>query len=255
MRSAWKDHEIVFDGKNKEWQKAMHKERNVAFGAFNDDQNLYLCMSITDRVTKAQVMGLFKQDFYVWVDTWTGMEFQRQRKFGVRFSNDSAFMNADMLLKTRYLQVHSFQVIADEMMSHLTIQVMKRFHPVASLAEAKGIDANIMVFKDGRQLVYELKLPLEESPEHPYAIGVKPGTPIYVGLETSPIDVLKLENELRLEESKEMENSDRREMMVGGARMGRIMTAEQRKDFETEIALDNFRPISVWCRIFLAKKS
>jgi hypothetical protein len=67
--------------------------------------------------------------------------------------------------------------------------------------------------------------------------------------------VVKLENELLLEEHKERDNAPERERMVGRGRMGRGMTAEQRKDFETEVALDNFRPISVWCRIFLAKKT
>ena len=134
MRSSWKDHEIIVDGKDTDWvPDVMAKEKNVTFGACNDDENLYLCLSVTDKITKAQLMGLFKQDFYVWIDTGIGMQERRFRNFGLRFSNDSAFMDEDLLSKTRYLQVQSFQVIADEMMSHLTVQVMQKFYQAATL--------------------------------------------------------------------------------------------------------------------------
>jgi len=254
LQSAWKDHEIVFDGNVSAWQNTMVKEKNVAFGAFNDDENLYLCLSITDKVTKAQTMGLFKQDFYVWVDTGTGMQSKRLRNFGLRFTNGSVFMDEDMLIKTRYLQVHAFQVVADEMMSHLTIQVMRDYYPVASLSEAKGIDSGVWVFKDGRQLVYELKVPLVKSAEHPYAIGASPGAPVYVGIETTPINVALLENQLRLDEYNEMKSEA--SMEGPGVRgMHRRMSAVQRQNFEAEVALENFRPIQIWCKVILARKS
>jgi len=255
MQSAWKDHEIVFDGNNTEWQKALVKERNVGFGAFNDDQNLYLCLSVTDKVTKAQMMGLFRQDFYVWIDTRTGTYGKRMRNFGLRFSNDSEFMNEDMLIKTRYLKVHAFQVIADEMMNHLNIQVVRNFFPVGPLSAAKGIDSGVTVFKDGRQLVYELKVPLVRNAEHPYAIGAAPGGTVYVGLETSPINVGMLEKQLRLDEYNDIKKTAPEERMAGRRGMGRPLTAAQMKDFEAEVALENFRPIKIWCKIILSKKS
>jgi hypothetical protein len=255
MQSVWKDHDIVFDGKNTEWQKALVKEKNVGFGAFNDDQNLYLCLSVTDKVTKAQMMGLFRQDFYVWIDTRTGTYGKRMRDFGLRFSNDSEFMNENMLIKTRHLKVHAFQVIADEMMNHLTIKVVKNFYPVGPLSEAKGIDSGVTVFKDGRQLVYEIKIPLIKSPEHPYAIGVPPGGSVYIGLETSPINVGRLERQLMLDEYNEMQSTSPQDTTAGRAATGRPLTAVQMKTLEAETALVNFSPIKIWCKIILAKKS
>ena len=254
LHSAWKDHEIVFDGKNTEWLKALVKEKNIAFGAFNDNENMYLCLSVTDKVTKAQMMGLFKQDFYVWVDTATGVQGKKLRDFGLEFSNTSVFMDEDMLIKTRYIQVHAFQVIADEMMSHLTIQVVRKQYLSVPLSEVKGIDSGIWVFKDGRELVYELKFPLEKSAEHPYAIGAAAGAPVYIGLETSPINVTMLENQLRLDEYNDMKSDADLERMSGRGGMRRGMTAVQRRNFETEVALENFRPIQVWCKVILARK-
>ena len=255
VQSAWKDHEIVFDGKNTEWLQAMVKAKNVDFGIFNDDENLYLCFSITDKVTKAQMMGLFKQDFYIWVDTETGKFDKKLRNFGFRFSNGSPFMDQEMLTKTRFLQVHAFQVIADEMMSHLSIQVIQKHKPAMPVSEAKGIDSGIWVFKDGRHLVYELKLPLTKSAEHPYGIGAAPGETVYLGLETTPIDVAMLENELGINEYDQIRSAVEQERMYGRDGVRRGMSAVQRKYFEAEIALENFRPIQVWCKVILARKS
>jgi len=251
LHSAWREHEILIDGKDADWQQILVKEKNVAFGAFNDDENLYLCFSITDKMTKAQLMGLFKQDFYIWLSTESG----RSRTFGLKFTNDSAFMKEALLSKTRYLQVQAFQVIADEMMSHLKIQVVRNYYPVASLAEAQGIDSSIGVAKNGRELVYELKVPLQKSARHPYAVGSAEGKPVYVGLETSPLNLIMMRKQLGLDEFNEMDNAAVRERMGGRAGMERSMTADRRTNFETEIALENFRPVQVWCRVILAKRS
>jgi hypothetical protein len=201
------------------------------------------------------MMGLFKQDFYVWIDSRTGTYGKRIRNFGLRFSNDSEFMDEDMVTKTRYLKVHAFQVIADEMMNHLNIQVVKNFYPLGPVSGAKGIDSGVTVFKDGRQLVYVLKVPLVRSAEHPYAIGASSGGNVYVGLETSPIDIGRLEKQLQLDEYGEMKNAAPEERRGIGRGMGRPMNATQMKDFEAELALENFRPIKIWCKIILAKKT
>ncbi len=256
IHSAWKDHEIVVDGKDNDWPpEAMIKEKNVAFGICNDNENLYMCLSITDKITKAQLMGLFKQDFCVWIDTATGMEYKRFRNFGIRFSNNSAFMDEDLISKTRYLQVQSFQVIADEMMSHLTIQVMQNLCPVASLVEAKGIDSAISVSKNGRQLIYELKIPLLKNAEHPYAIGAVAGKPLYIGLETSPINVDMIQKQLWINESRGKKDEVSQERMGGRGGVMRSMSADMRRNLDTEIALENFRPIQIWCKVILVQKS
>ena len=50
--------------------------------------------------------------------------------------------------------------------------------------EAEGIDV-AMSFSSGK-LVYELKIPLINRSDRPYAINVRPGSSFGIGIETSP---------------------------------------------------------------------
>src|SRR4051794_11848557 len=55
-----------------------------------------------------------------------------------------------------------------------------------TLDHASGIEAAARV--DQGTLVYELKVPLARSDEHPYAIGTGPGKTIGIGLETPKVE-------------------------------------------------------------------
>jgi len=52
--------------------------------------------------------------------------------------------------------------------------------------EAKGIEIDIE-FSSG-MLVYELKVPLIQSEQHPYAIGAEAGSSVGIGLETAKME-------------------------------------------------------------------
>jgi hypothetical protein len=244
LLSHWRDHEIIIDGKDNDWPQSMDKERSIAFAACNDAQNLYLCLSITDKMTKAQMMGLFKQDFYVWFDP----QGKKLKEFGLKFSNNSSFMNEEFLEKMRYLPVHIFQAIADEMMKNLTIEVVQNYYPIAELSAAKGIDVGVGIAKDGRQLIYELKIPLEKNAEHPYAINIVHGKPVFVGLETSPVDLRRLRQQLGL-------SAHTMEVETKGGRMRRAMPPSGVNGLEAEFALERFSPVEVWTKVILARKS
>gem|GEM_PF-2835764 len=249
VRSAWKDREIVIDGKDADWGAPTVDQRSIAFGVCNDAENLYVRLSITDKMTKAQMLGLFKQDFYLWFDS-------RDRKMktcGLKFSNNSSFMNEELIAKMRYLPVHVFQVVADEMMKNLSITVVQNYFPVGPLAAAKGIDVGIGMAKDGRQLIYELKIPLAKTAEHPFAFDAVPGKPIYIGLETSPVDMVGMRHQLGLVDLNDMANvpgSDRSD-----PRMRRAVPINGINELEAEIALERFSPVQVWGKVILAKKS
>jgi hypothetical protein len=247
LKSSWKDREILIDGKDAEWGR-LTLEKNVSFGARNDDEYLYLCLSATDKGTKSQLMGLFRQDLYVWIDP----QGKKSHRFGLRLSNGSAFMDEALLSKIRYMKVQEFQVIADEMMNHMTINVISDYLPYVALSEAKGIDVGVGVSGNGRQLTYELKLPLRSGPEHPYAIDAVPGKPIQIGLETTPLDIAALRKEMGLDVFYGMESSAGREAAGGnGRRPAPVMT---KNEWEAEIALETFRPIKVWCGVWLAQR-
>lgn len=72
----------------------------------------------------------------------------------------------------------------------------RRMMPIAA---AKGIDVNIR-FSSGL-LVYELKVALIHSAQHPYAIGAEAGKSIGIGLETSEVDRQNVRREMSGERS------------------------------------------------------
>lgn len=184
-QSERRDRKIVIDGKENEWYDSLELQKNVYFGVRNDSEYLYICLSVTDKKTKAQLMGLFKQRFYIWIVP----ENAPKNSFGLRISNKSQFMDESMLTKIRYLSVPVFQVIGDEMLNNMGVEIMRDGRIAGPLADAKGIDIAVGVSMDGRKLTYELKVPLAESSEHPYAVGSGPGKTIRIGLATSSIDM------------------------------------------------------------------
>ena len=57
------------------------------------------------------------------------------------------------------------------------------------LDAAKGLE--IAVSKEGRLFVYELKIPLQSSPDHPIAVGAQPGNTVGLGFEVPKSDLGK----------------------------------------------------------------
>jgi len=246
LQSVWTDREIVIDGKDADWPQGQPKEKNVSFGACNDAESLYLCFSVTDKITKAQLMGLFKQDLFLWFDP----QCKRIRRAGIKVSNDSAFMNEEMLGKMRHMKVQMFQVVGDEMMKNMSIEIMSDYFPEAPLSVAKGVDVGVGISGDGRQLTYEIRIPLKRSQGHPFAVEVVEGKPIGIGLETSPLNLEKLRKEMGLTSADaSVEDTGLR----GRGRKRHMLPPPTMKDFETEFMLENFRPVHVWCKVVPAR--
>ena len=249
MCSAWSKQELIVDGKDSDWAMPLLKEKNIAFGACNDENNLYLCFSVTDRMTKAQLLGLFKQDFYLWLST----KQEKKHALGIRFSNGSSFMATSLLAKARYMEVQSFQVIADEMMKNLTIELVRGTGTATKLAEAKGVSVSFGVSDEGRKITYEFRIPLKESPACPFAINVAAGELIFVGLETSPLDLYEILKQSKSNKEANDTFYESKGLPGQGRRSGRY-AMESRNELETAWALERFNPVQVWCKIILAKR-
>jgi hypothetical protein len=232
LLSHWRATNIAIDGNDVEWQGSMTQYGNLYIGAANDDRFLYLCLAATEKRTKAQLMGLFKQDFYVWFDPKGG----RNRTFGLKFSNDSPLMKESLVNKVNYLRTPVFQIIAEEMMNNLEVEILKDNYPVAMLADAKGIDVATSISLHGRKLIYELKVPLEQSVEHSFAIAAATGTVISIGIATSNVDKGYVREPL---DQASVENG-----MAGY----RIVAARP----EMQVEHETIQPVRFWGRVRLA---
>jgi len=191
LNSNWRDREITVDGKNADWLGTMlfFEEDNVSVGLLNDENFFYICMIVEDQFMRTQVM---RQGFTLWFDPDGGKEKTFGIKYPIGMQASGTGMRRDEQSMERSRQAPRRPMIELEILGPGKDEVKKM-----PIAEAKGIDI-IVEFSSG-MLVYELKIPLIQSEQYPYAIGAEAGSSVGIGLETS-----------------KMERSDMKRQMSGG---------------------------------------
>jgi len=182
LNSNWKDREITVDGKNTDWLGAMlyFEEDDISVGLLNDENFFYICMIAEDQFIRASVM---RQGFTLWFDPHGGKEktFGIKYPVGMQASGLPRGMRRDEQNLDRSSEAPRRPMIELEILGPGEDERQKM-----PIAEAKGIDIHVE-FLSG-MLVYELKVPLIQSEQHPYAIGAEAGSSVGIGLETSKIE-------------------------------------------------------------------
>jgi uncharacterized membrane protein YgcG len=175
LTSRWTNHELKVDGTGQEWKDAtsLIPGPQVLVGIKNDKDNLYVCLVTDNRMTQTQMLALGTT---VWFDT----EGQKSKTFGVQFPV------AGLLQGRRFPSQQN-----PEELKRLIEAAQRQFeivgpghgerHRMADKQD-KGVDVHLG-YADGT-LTYELKIPLQKTPDHPYAIGADPLKPLTIGLET-----------------------------------------------------------------------
>jgi len=184
VKSSWNNNQIVIDGKDNDWGDTMFyiKDAQLTAGIRNDSSNMYVILKATERQQTFQIMGL---GLTVWFDPSGGTG----KKFGIHFplghESGGEFMrhNAGEDQGDNQNQNLTF---TDMMPNELEILGANENGPVRlTIADAKGIELQINRSPDG--LIYELKVPLYKSLEHPYAIDSK-GKSIGIGFESGKFE-------------------------------------------------------------------
>ncbi|MBI5745242.1 MAG: hypothetical protein HY952_11920 [Elusimicrobia bacterium] len=79
--SAWNDSSIKIDGDGVEWDAAAMTEKDgLSVSAANDDKNLYIYAAAMGRDSAAQLSGMFKQTFTLWLDGKGG----KKKVYGIK---------------------------------------------------------------------------------------------------------------------------------------------------------------------------
>jgi hypothetical protein len=191
--SAWRDHDIVVDGSPSEWPSALvqFEQQPLSVAAVNDGDSLYLVLTTSDWDARAQIL---RQGLIVWFDNAGG----DKKRFGIRYpvgmepgefrgrggrrgapSDDPQAGET----RPRGRGVDEFEQPPDRLE---LLGAKKEDNRTYTLDKAPGIAAKIGNVEG--TLVYELKVPLAKSDDHPYAIDAKPGALIGVGLETPRVE-------------------------------------------------------------------
>lgn len=186
LNSNWKDRDIVIDGKSNDWLGTMYyfEYENISVGVLNDDNYVYICMIAEEPLMLAQVMG---QGFTLWFDP----NGRKEKTLGVRFPLGRQGMQVREMLMSLREEEPDQEKIREHFEKSLTeLEILgprkdeKKRIPVK---EVKGIE--IAVDASGGLLVYELKVPLLPSEQHPYAVRAEAGDLIGIGMEIPKIDM------------------------------------------------------------------
>ena len=176
---------IVVDGDNADWANipTYVEKKKLSVSICNDDQFAYVCLTSQDRATQMEIM---RAGLTVWFDREGGTD----KYFGINFplggtrNGPPSTMNDDEMNPPEPMQ-HTLE----SQMSELEILGPKKNDRYRlSIVSASGIQVKV-----GRSrketMVYELRVPLQRSTEHPYAIEAMNGKHIGIGFETGELAV------------------------------------------------------------------
>ena len=168
---------IMIDGKTEDWLSALSilEDGSVSVGFLNDQENLYVCLIAESGPLQDQIM---MQGLTVWFDPQGGTA----KAFGIKYPLG--------MPPQEERERASFEDFSEKTLSELEIIKSKKEAPQKmEIAEAKGIE--VKAVPTSERIVYELKIPLLQTDQHPFAVGVQPGKTIGVGFETGKLNLDK----------------------------------------------------------------
>jgi hypothetical protein len=189
LESYWKTSEIVIDGNPVEWNQMIQypKDNQFGIGISNDDKFLYLCLSSWDRQTSIQIMTM---GFTVWFETKS----QNDKRFGIHFPLGMMKAGQPPFMRGRQgqdpEQMKEFMDAAMQEMEILGPGKNDSRTTKSIIAESYGITARIL--PSDRNLVYELKIPLNQDSLCRLAINTGSDSLIKLTLETTKPDFDKM---------------------------------------------------------------
>ena len=187
--SRWRDREISIDGNDSEWGNYIQyydEDTRVILCMFNDDQNMYIKVSSPNRMMQSQFISM---GFTVWFDPNSGND----KKFGVHFplgkQGGGLQITRGGEKPTQNDDQEKIQKMLEEIQKDIElIGPGKNKRLIMTVTEADDLGINVKMGKPKGNLIYELKIPLALSENHPYAVGIVPDKKIGVGFETGKIN-------------------------------------------------------------------
>jgi len=237
LAGGWTDSEITIDGKSGDWIGATtyDKDQDVSIGIRNDEEFAYVCLITTNRMTQRQIMV---NGLTVWFDP-TG---RKEKTFGILFPVSTIREARRTMGEGERPEPATQRNIVDRVHQELEIVGADPNNRLRlSFVELKGIELRMNA--TGSSLVYELKIPLKPSENHPYAIGITGMGPLAVGFETEIIAPERIQRG-------DMPTGTGAAGIRGAARGNRPAGARPEAGMQGERP----EPLDFWTRVQLAKK-
>jgi hypothetical protein len=190
LTSTWRDRDITIDGSSTEWEDLLQYIQNSpnALAVCNDSDYLYMCFAIGDSLTERQVVTL---GLTVWLDPRGGID----QSFGVHYplgAATTAFHREDAPEAEdvgTYAATPTPQQRRTRMFEKMStdMEIIGPDSGVVNKFPAPGAkDVSVAIGHTLSGTVYELKIPLRETIDHPYAVGVDSSIEIGFGLQVVP---------------------------------------------------------------------
>jgi hypothetical protein len=175
------DRQVIVDGKTDDWRGDLFvaEGERIELGFLNDRENLYVCLLTTDNFVRAQIL---MQGLTVWFDP----QGKTNKVFGIKFPVGLPPGERKIPLGENP-EGPDLENLPKVPMTEMEIIRSEKEPPQKlNVAEAQGIE--VKVVPSSGLIVYELKIPLVKTEQHPIAVGVEPGKTVGIGFETPKFD-------------------------------------------------------------------
>jgi hypothetical protein len=181
LSSSWNANQIVVDGHADDWGGHFFylKDSHVSLGLRNDQDFLYVCLMSSEGQFRRQMMGL---GLTVWLEP------EHDKKWGIHYPigfmgrGERPSFNREETGGER----DTAQIFGQLLQNLEILGPGEDEHQQFSAIEVPGI--GVRVGSSQGSAVYELKVPLKESSDHPYALGAGPESTIKLALETGKFE-------------------------------------------------------------------
>jgi hypothetical protein len=181
FNSYWLVGDVKVDGVNSEWDNSTTyiEDEKVLVGLMNDEDFLYISLIADNPSLRRQMMG---QGFIVWFDPAGG----KKKAFGIQYPLGLQEMGVSMAdFVGPGANNEKRREIVEQSLTELIIRGSdKDDWDRMATKDATGIEVRI---SDSGPFIYELKVPLRKSEDHPYAIGATKES-VGIGLEMQKFD-------------------------------------------------------------------
>jgi hypothetical protein len=173
LTSGWRTEAVAVDGLLAEWGQLAPLERGALVGAVNDAEFLYLAVAARDPDSIAYLAA----GLIVWLDPGG----RRAETFGVRLQG----------VEQPPLPGMTPNAAATAASGRISTTVLDRFdvlgpgknqRRLVDLSPELGIE--MASSHSENEVAYELKIPLQKTSAHPYAVGASSGRTIGLGIAT-----------------------------------------------------------------------
>ena len=246
INKSWREIDIIIDGQDIEWRDVSNyyeKKSNIVIGFLNDKEHLYIRLSTTDRRLQGKIalLGLI-----VWFDPKGG----KKERFGIKFPVLRKDIGLLVFQRDQEKNFEEQRKMIEESQKDLEILVPgEKKSNRMPVATASTLGINVKMGYSMGNLIYEMKVPLDQSEKYIYAIGAENNSKIGIGFETGKINMEDFEK-MRAEIKSQMEGRrgtggiGRDEMGLGGMRRGR--TGRMPK-----AVLNTPEPFNLWVKVTL----